>query len=145
MKITIDLHDSRIERPEKSCEVLVFRIDSNEVSHRYPTSVLNYRKTADGFFGEQDYDPLLEEENYYFLWSCWEDVQKAIKEAEKPVETCRERLKREHPCHENERAVAGCFGCPMDYKYAKKPEYCGREYGCCSECWNRPVEIKCDE
>lgn len=41
--------------------------------------------------------------------------------------TCKEKLKIEHPdlvSSPVDRYIAGCCGCPDDYGYAKRPEYC---------------------
>lgn len=55
---------------------------------------------------------------------------------------CRERLKMEHPEHADEEYAGGCAGCPHDYGYASRPEYCSiLEYAeICEKCWEREVE-----
>lgn len=69
---------------------------------------------------------------------------------EKP-ETCRERLKREHPEYAHGGAFGACQGCPCTFGYANAPEYCwvvnrsdsrASKSKICDRCWDRPVEKK---
>lgn len=144
MKIEFELHDSRKERPEKSCDVLVLVCDSNgDLSY---ADKVPYSKKHDQFLNhdsmERDIIPAVETNGYFALWAYFDDVQKAIKEAEKPVETCRERLKRKHPECIDRAYIGGCYGCPIDYGYAGYPDDCFPANDCCSKCWDRPVEEK---
>jgi len=57
--------------------------------------------------------------------------------------TCRERLKIEHPEYVNERYPGGCKGCPHEYRYLDRPEYCiiasGVDNERCTKCWDREI------
>ena len=86
------------------------------------------------------------------LQGCYEAMGK-LKTAlsgDNRVETCRERLKKEHPANVNIACIGGCSGCPSTYGYAPKPAYCllGKEddmlkvRAACEKCWDRPVEEK---
>ena len=63
-------------------------------------------------------------------------------------ETCRERLKKEHPDEIDPDAYGGCFRCPHNYGYADKPDYCWSSPDnslsikdkTCRKCWDRLVE-----
>ena len=48
MKIELELHDSRTERPEKSCEVVVVNF-SEEIGEAYSVNKINYSKKHDQF------------------------------------------------------------------------------------------------
>lgn len=54
--------------------------------------------------------------------------------------TCREKLAKEHPEQVDSGWLGGCHGCPMNYDYLPKPEYCelgsSRE---CNRCWDREI------
>lgn len=56
--------------------------------------------------------------------------------------TCREKLAQEHPDNIGNRWLGGCAGCPHDYGYLAKPEYCNFGQGAatiCTECWDREI------
>lgn len=56
------------------------------------------------------------------------------------AETCKERLKKEHPERTSVSAPRGCFCCPDQYGYAKIPDWCYCYPLTCIKCWDRPVE-----
>jgi hypothetical protein len=55
--------------------------------------------------------------------------------------TCREKLKIEHPEKVNDNCYGGCYGCPYDYGYLTRPEYCncGSAESVCIKCWDREI------
>ena len=54
--------------------------------------------------------------------------------------TCREKLKIEHPDEVDRICAGGCVGCPDDYGYLAKPEYCnGINRDACTRCWDREI------
>jgi hypothetical protein len=65
------------------------------------------------------------------------------KEERKPM-TCREKLAIEHPEYIGKRWLGGCYGCPHEYGYIYRPDYCSADddNSYCEECWDRPVETK---
>lgn len=75
-------------------------------------------------------------------------INRKKEEAEKPM-TCREKLAMECPVFVDYIYRGGCKGCPHNYDYAKRPEYCGdtdiSPDILCGRCWDRPVEIKEDK
>lgn len=69
------------------------------------------------------------------------------KKEEEIMETCRQRLQREHPEKINSYAGGGCVGCPDDYGYIKGAFVTGprclkdkNNRVSCFNCWDRPVE-----
>lgn len=57
---------------------------------------------------------------------------------------CRDILKMEHPESVSDEFSGGCEGCPMDYGYLPKPEYCLRSDDMtrgekCKLCWDRDI------
>lgn len=54
--------------------------------------------------------------------------------------TCREKLIQEHPEHNNELCFGGCHGCPSQYGYANRPDWCRIGFETCAKCWDREVE-----
>lgn len=62
--------------------------------------------------------------------------------------TCREKLAIEHPNSVLNICFGGCEGCPRDYGYLPKPDYCcGADDKSCRRCWDRemPAEIPVGE
>lgn len=54
--------------------------------------------------------------------------------------TCREKLAMEHPdCVGQSYYIGGCHGCPHDYGYLDKPDYCNAYSGDCTACWDREI------
>jgi archaellum component FlaC len=58
--------------------------------------------------------------------------------------TCREKLKIEHPDCIANVYDAGCKGCPHDYGYLGRPEYCNHLFNeisnnICTACWDREI------
>lgn len=59
--------------------------------------------------------------------------------------TCREKLAIEHPEQVTVYADGGCWGCPCDYDYLGKPDYCHgfnahrNEHDECTYCWDREI------
>lgn len=53
--------------------------------------------------------------------------------------TCRERLANEHPERVNEMFGGGCHGCPYDYNYMRKPDFCDGAGDACRRCWDREI------
>lgn len=59
--------------------------------------------------------------------------------------TCREKLAMEHPECVDPYANGGCEGCPQDYDYLGKPDYCHgfnahhNEHDECTHCWDREI------
>lgn len=53
--------------------------------------------------------------------------------------TCREKLAIEHPGCVADMYEGGAKGCPDDYGYLSKPNYCGRVDQVCKSCWSREI------
>lgn len=53
--------------------------------------------------------------------------------------TCREKLAIEHPGCVSDMYVGGGRGCPDEYGYLSKPNYCGRVDQDCKSCWSREI------
>lgn len=53
--------------------------------------------------------------------------------------TCREKLIQEHPEHNNELCFGGCSGCPSQFGYANRPDWCRIGFETCAKCWDREV------
>lgn len=53
--------------------------------------------------------------------------------------TCREKLAMEHPELISNEFDGGCYGCPYDYGYLHKPDYCNFGHETCTICWNRTI------
>lgn len=64
--------------------------------------------------------------------------------------TCRDRLKMEHPEFVSNACIGGCKGCPHDYGYLPKPDYCGTSTSApkavndCVMCWDREIPESVD-
>lgn len=63
--------------------------------------------------------------------------------------TCREKMAKEHPKNVGFNWAGGCKGCPDDYGYLPKPEYCiCIDDFRCTKCWDREIpeteEIRSD-
>ena len=56
------------------------------------------------------------------------------------TETCRDRLRSEHPDLIYASSWGGCYGCPDDYGYLPKPEYCSPDKNVCTRCWDRVID-----
>ena len=54
--------------------------------------------------------------------------------------TCREKLIQEHPEHNNGLCFGGCHGCPSQFGYANRPDWCRIGFETCAKCWDREVE-----
>ena len=54
---------------------------------------------------------------------------------------CREKLKIDHPSFVDETFGGGCMGCPHQYGYLARPDYCdnGVNRINCKYCWNREL------
>ena len=56
--------------------------------------------------------------------------------------TCKQLLKMEHPGHIDDFFVGGCLGCPMQFKYANRPSWCGKNGSKgCARCWDRLLAV----
>lgn len=57
--------------------------------------------------------------------------------------TCREKLKLECPENIRQGAFGGCCGCPSDYGYMDKPDWCWKtnipQEHRCTRCWDREI------
>lgn len=62
-----------------------------------------------------------------------------FKKEEEHVMTCREKLKLEHPDYIDHDFHGGCLGCPNDYGYLDKPDYCESKHEICTICWDREI------
>lgn len=55
--------------------------------------------------------------------------------------TCREKLAKEHPECIDSSTLGGCIGCPSDYGYRKRAEWCHDtrypKHERCTRCWDR--------
>lgn len=80
-----------------------------------------------------------------------EAIAEGLKQGDRR-ETCRERLKREHPEFVGPDHLGGCYSCPHKFGYTTKTGLC-KFAGCasssekdalCAKCWDRPVETKHD-
>lgn len=58
--------------------------------------------------------------------------------------TCRDRLKADYPHQVDADYTGGCYGCPHDYGYASKPEWCAAGIKTCTLCWDREVKCGCE-
>jgi hypothetical protein len=61
--------------------------------------------------------------------------------------TCREKLKIEYPNMINRYCSGGCYGCPHDYEYLDRPDYCSNVTigsGRCTVCWDREIPESVD-
>lgn len=54
--------------------------------------------------------------------------------------TCREKLMKEHPEDNNGLCFGGCHGCPSQFGYANRPDWCRIGFETCAKCWDREVE-----
>ena len=57
--------------------------------------------------------------------------------------TCREKLLVEHPSRVRGLCFGGCDGCPSQYGYADRPEWCSIGFETCAKCWDREVVKRC--
>lgn len=62
-----------------------------------------------------------------------------FKKEEEQTMTCREKLKLEHPDNVNYYFYGGCLGCPNQYGYLGKPDYCHSDLKTCTKCWDREI------
>lgn len=54
---------------------------------------------------------------------------------------CSYKMEVEHPDLVGPQYIGGCSGCPHQYLYANKPDWCkGYDFVRCKECWDREVE-----
>ena len=53
--------------------------------------------------------------------------------------TCRDRMTIEHPKMVGNQYGGGCLGCPHDYKYAPRPDWCEETESNCAKCWDREI------
>lgn len=54
--------------------------------------------------------------------------------------TAREKLAKEHPIFVDQVYDGGCGGCPHDYGYLPKPDYCTSiNNDTCRKCWDREI------
>lgn len=53
--------------------------------------------------------------------------------------TCRERLAMETPEAVSPSFKGGCAGCPYDYDYLDKPDFCDGNEDDCRKCWDREI------
>lgn len=61
--------------------------------------------------------------------------------------TCREKLKKDDTGCVGNEWIGGCCGCPHDYGYLDRPEYCDDEGNdvLCGKCWDREIPETDDE
>lgn len=62
-----------------------------------------------------------------------------FKKEEEQTMTCREKLNLEHPDYVNYSFYGGCLGCPNQYGYLGKPDYCHSDLKTCTKCWDREI------
>ena len=56
--------------------------------------------------------------------------------------TCREMLNNQKPECVDKKYLGGCYGCPYEYGYLDKPDWCtGGDEEECTRCWNREIAI----
>jgi hypothetical protein len=52
---------------------------------------------------------------------------------------CRGKLALEHPNRVNPGSIGGCSGCPHDYGYLERPDWCDLGNKICTKCWDREI------
>lgn len=83
MKVEFEIHDSRFERPAKSCEVLVFH--ASGLNYINAGADVHYSREHDQF---NNYDEFPRDKKRYgedrkhrMYWAYFEDVQEAVRKA----------------------------------------------------------------
>lgn len=144
MKLTLELHDVKKELPDKSCKIAFVAVD--ESNGKIACIMLMPYSAKHKCFNVHDWETDEEaaetaigneDDGATVYWSYLPDSLMEVTETKEPekskVETCRERLAREHP----DISTRYAFVCPSRYGYAGDPN-CAKIT--CTSCWDRPVE-----